>query len=213
MMLRTIAAIALLGSSAAALAVPVTYTDTVDPYPDVFLGPGNTGYSYTHDINDNGFNPSADDLLSVSLSMDLDDDGDNDHTSYRTVRVTTWCGRHSRWGRYHCHYAYRRYVSSPGQPETVTVNADGTMFGAYEVDYNPLDLDIALADLQLDGLLTIDLSVLSGDLIFRSSTLTVEADRSIAVSEPTSLALVGLGLVAMGLRRGRRSRPSGGDTK
>lgn len=202
MMLRTITLLGLIGCASAATAVPVTYTDSIDITPDRLMGLADGPYSFTHDINDNGFDAAADTLLSVMLTLDVIDDGDVDYTTYRTVRVTTWCGRHSRWGSYHCHYDYRRYVDTPGQPERVIVHADDTVFGAYEIDYSPLDLNIALADLQGDGMLDVVLSVVSGDLMFRGSTLVVEADRSIAaVPEPTSLAVFGLGLFAMGFAR------------
>jgi hypothetical protein len=68
-------AVALLavGFSTAASANNVTWTDSINFNPDVYIGPGSS-YTYTHDITDNGFNPWSDILFGYSLSLNLYDD-------------------------------------------------------------------------------------------------------------------------------------------
>jgi PEP-CTERM motif len=65
-----------LGTAAAVHATPVTFSDVVNPH-DVFLSnSGNDLYVYTHDILDNGFAPSTDQILDADLYITLADDGD-----------------------------------------------------------------------------------------------------------------------------------------
>jgi hypothetical protein len=190
-----------------AQALPMTYTDTHDANPDVFLTPNSGVHGFTHDINDDGFDASRDTVLSVMLDIGVSDDGDYDYSRTNYYRVTTWCGRHSAFGRYHCHYATRSYTT-PGQPETLEVTADGKLFGNYEVDYNPLGFAVDTADVQTDGLLAVTLRAISGDLWFRDSRLTVNVDRRVSVPEPATMALFGLCLLGFGVTQARRRRPA-----
>jgi hypothetical protein len=57
-----------------ALAAPMTWTDTIDFNPDVMVG-WYSGYSYTHDITDDGFTPLQDFVYDYSLEVALYDDG------------------------------------------------------------------------------------------------------------------------------------------
>ena len=193
-LMKTILTGFLLAASFTANATLITYTDTYNPNPDIFMS-GGSMETFTHDINDDGFNTGTDSILSVMLELDIVDDGDYDYNTYSSYRYTTWCGRHSRFGSYHCHYGYGTRISSYGQPETLTVDADGTVFGTYEIDYNPLGFEINIDDLQIDGLLDITLSMISGDAYFRSSILTVNLDRAESVPEPNTALLLGLGLL------------------
>lgn len=59
----------------AAWAVPWTWTDIVDPSPDILINVSNP-YSYTHDIRDSGFNPGSDFVDNFSLHINLYDDRD-----------------------------------------------------------------------------------------------------------------------------------------
>ena len=188
-------------------AFPVTYTDNFDANPDAYLTPASGTHGFTHDINDDGFDASRDTVLSVMLDIGVSDDGDYDYSRTRYYRYTTWCGRHSPFGRYHCHYSYRSYTT-PGQPEYLSVTADGKLFGQHEVDYNPLGFAIDPADVQADGLLAVTLRAISGDLWFRDSRLTVNVDRRVSVPEPATIALLGLCLLGFGLTRAAYRRPA-----
>lgn len=55
-------------------ATTFNYTDYYDAVPNVFLYKWNTTYNYTHDINDNGFNPLTDIITSADITLGLRDD-------------------------------------------------------------------------------------------------------------------------------------------
>lgn len=66
-----------LGSVAAVHAVPVTFTDIVNPQNDVYLSNNGTStYTYTHNILDNGFVPANDMITDADIYISLWDDLD-----------------------------------------------------------------------------------------------------------------------------------------
>lgn len=71
------AAVSILGFAGAAQAIPVTWTDSKDFNPDVYVSTW-TGATYTHDITGgtNGFRPGIDTVYNYSLSLDLFDNRD-----------------------------------------------------------------------------------------------------------------------------------------
>ena len=186
--------------------IPVTIEDLVDPNPDVRLTQS-TPFSYSHDINDDGFQSASDSITSMLLTVDLVDDGDYDYTTYSSRRVTTWCGRHSRFGSYHCHYSYRTYTNY-GQPEYGHLDIEDESYSLGEIDYGSYIFDITslMNDLADDGILDITAHVTSGDATFRSSLLTVEVDRTVDVPEPGIISLFGAGLIGLGFSRRRRTK-------
>ncbi len=183
--------------SVSAAALPISFSDVYAPASS-YLSQGSS-VRFTHDILRQGFNPTTDTISSVTLAVTARDDGDSD-TGYS---YTTWCGRHSIFDSYHCHYGY---VS--GNPEYLSVEADGSQLGSYEVDYQDFVRGVSVGALQLDGLLEVVLSVTAGDLYFMRSTLTVMADRVAAVPEPATFSLLAVGALAVVWLRRWKARDS-----
>jgi uncharacterized protein with beta-barrel porin domain len=152
-----------LGALAAVHAVPVTFTDVVGGSENI-LSQGQT-YSFTHNINDNGFNSGTDAITSADIYISLFDDLDN-------------------------------------AAEKVKIKFDNlTIENNMEVDYAAYHFLVASSMLQSDGLLNVSLNVVAGDFYFFGSRLEVDANRTApaAVPEPTTFAMLGMGLLGLGL--------------
>lgn len=160
-----------LGAVAAVHAVPVTYTDVVGG-SNTLLTQGST-YSFTHNINDNGFNSATDAITSADIWITLLDDLD---------------------------FAQ----------EKVKLSFDNlTVANNLEVDYSAYHFTVASSMLQADGLLNVSLNVFDGDFFFGGSFLNVEADHTAAVPEPTTWALMGMGLLGIGFAARRKGLAAG----
>jgi hypothetical protein len=72
-----------------------------------------------------------------------------------------------------------------------------------EVDAGPYSFIVQSAFLQTDGKLKVSLRAKSGDFWFRKSELTVNAE---AIPEPTTFAMLGLGLLGLGLVSRRKKK-------
>lgn len=84
------------------------------------------------------------------------------------------------------------------QSENVRISLDNLVVAhSLDVDYGTYHFNVNSASLQADGKLQVSLEVLSGDFYFQNSRLDVTANRTEAVPEPTSMAMMLAGLVGM----------------
>ena len=95
-----------------------------------------------------------------------------------------------------------------GNFETASLLADGVTYDLGEVDLGEYTVDLtAWIQLQDTGLLDVTLSSTGGDFYFGSSKLTVTGD-SAPVPEPSTLLLMGIGLLGLVGYSRKRSKKS-----
>jgi hypothetical protein len=178
----------LVASSNVSNASIYTFTDVVDPDPDVLISFGNhKSYSYTHNILDDGYNVLTDSIISASLVLNFRDESTD--AAAESVSFT--------------------FDLSPFGTQIITSGG-----ATFTTTFSGLALSGLLSP---DGILNVTLDnagttnghqVNRSDFLFLDSTLIVTADGTSnedtpiqlaqAVPEPVSLALMGIGLAGMG---------------
>jgi len=182
---KAIAGLALLSTFGTANAIPVT--DLVNPNPDITISVG-TPYTFTHDITDGatGYVAEYDTLVSALLTINLTDNVTRGNETFQ-------------------------FAIGSGSALQL-VNHNNVPNGNAIFDY-PITLVAALSDLAADGTLSVTLSASAGSYIFTSSELSAEVTRgghaeaniaAAAVPEPATLALLGLGILGLGMMRKRQ---------
>lgn len=183
---RLIAIAALFTAALSANAAVITYTDTVNPEPDISLSstaaPGTvTSFSFEHNIVDDGFDFATYTLLSANLTVNLYDNVDKGNETFTFILGS----------------------GAFAQPE----NGSNVPNGSSQTPY-PFTLQASLGDLGADGKITILLTAVEGNFVFTNSILSARVENNSGpanqVPEPGSLALLAAGFCAVGLRRRKK---------
>jgi hypothetical protein len=179
-MLKRLFALVLLavGFSTAARAdyIPATWTDSLNVGSGVYIG-NSQSYTYTHNLNDNGFRPLTDWITGFHLSINLADDSRN------------WLDGPE--------LAYVNLPGTLGDGFVSNFGLSGEEFGGWSI--------LGLLQLNTLGTLTVTISSIIGDFNLVGSTLTAHGLSNVAsVPEPGALGLLGIGLMGMAFSMRRR---------
>jgi hypothetical protein len=179
-MLNRLFALVLLavGFSTAARAdyIPATWTDSLNVGSGVYIG-NSQSYTYTHNLNDNGFRPLNDLITGFHLSINLADD--------------------TRAWELLPELAYVDLPGALGDGFVTNFGVSGEEFGGWSI--------LGLLQLNTLGTLTVTISSIMGDFNLVGSTLTATGLANVAsVPEPGALGLLGIGLMGMAFSMRRR---------
>jgi hypothetical protein len=166
------------GFSTAARAdyIPATWTDQLNVGSGVYIG-NFQSYTYTHNLNDNGFRPLNDLITGFHLSINLADDTRN----WELLPELAFVDLPGVLGD--------GYVSNFG--------ASGEEFGGWSI--------LGLLQLNVLGTLTVTINSIMGDFNLVGSTLTATGlSNAATVPEPGALGLLGVGLMGIAFSMRRR---------
>lgn len=176
-LLSLVAVVGLAGTANAAF-VPTTWTDDYDGPARLLGGSGPSSFSYQHDITGAGFQVGSDLVTSFLLTIDLRDDQFGDGSEIA-------------------------YIDVPGIFSDAIVSTFSYVNNEFQGG-----LSIAgLFELNLWGTLSVTITALRGDFLFLDSTLVANgftSSSSTRVPEPSTLALLGLGLLGVAFGANRR---------
>ena len=175
--LLSLACVMAVGTSVPANALVIT--DMLEANPDIFITKGLSmqSYTYVHNLIDDGFVPGIDHIGSAMLSIRL-----TDTTSNEDSFITVGLGQ----------------IEIGGNVDNNSQNLPSPA-GTF---VNFALSAVSLADLMLDGMLSVTVSSTNRSFYFADSTLTASVvDRPASVPEPLTMALMGIGLLGIGASR------------
>ena len=166
----------LAGSIGTAHAIPVTWEAEHNPTDFRLSAPNQTAFPL--DIRPDGYRPGIDTINSAELTVRLYDD---------------------------------TLLGDAGESVRFSFNGGGWT-NEYDVDGGPTFLGTIIDSFSFDdlesflgtGVLNVVVRATEGDFMFASASLRVRGDSATSVPEPTTLSLLGLGIVALGFAVRRR---------